>query len=313
MATTATLRLCTLAPVGRRATARDGQDAPALVPAPWALFAIALLGLVAVIQLPEMASLLPYGDRPEPNEAQLAVTALGLIALTAAYLYVAWNVARLSPAWAGLTFAYNAAIVVAKFILSPAALHNAPGTTLAQHLWVGMAVLLLYAGGLAVVYAVALRNRSPGTWSWSSKAIVVVGLLAFALVSRYVVALALGRAASDYLRDVFLGAGLWLPAMIGAAALAAGAAFDRAAHPPAGLDPAASLRTSAHRWGSGCWPCTRASGSSTCSNSSDAAPRGDRPVGQWQVDGRARAAPARPRHDHPLVDHPPPPPRRARV
>ena len=56
-------------------------------------------------------------------------------------------------------------------------------------------------------------------------------------------ALALGRAASDYLRDVFLGAGLWLPAMIGAAALAAVAAFDRAAHPPAGLDPAASLRT----------------------------------------------------------------------
>ena len=116
---------------------------------------------MAVIQLPELASLLPYGDRPEPNEAQLAITALGLIALTAAYLYVAWNVARLSPAWAGLMFAYNAAIVVAKFILSPAALHNAPGTTLAQHVWVGMAVLLLYVAGLVTVYAVALRNRAP--------------------------------------------------------------------------------------------------------------------------------------------------------
>ena len=244
MTTTASLRLCTLAPVGRRATWRSGQAAaPTLVPAPWALFAVAILGLVAVIQLPELASLLPYGDRPEPNEAQLAITALGLIALTAAYLYVAWNVARLSPAWAGLMFAYNAAIVVAKFILSPAALHNAPGTTLAQHVWVGMAVLVLYVAGLGTVYAVALRNRAPATWSWSAKAIVVVGLLAFALVSRYVVALALGRAASDYLRDVFLGAGLWLPAMIGAAAVAAVAAFDRAAHPPAGIDPTAALRT----------------------------------------------------------------------
>ena len=140
---------------------RSGQAAaPALVPAPWALVAVALLGLVAVIQLPEMASLLPYGDRPEPNEAQLAITALGLIALTAAYLYVAWNVARLSPAWAGLIFAYNAAIVVAKFILSPAALHNAPGTTLAQHVWVGMAVLLLYVAGL--VSRLRRRPAQPG-------------------------------------------------------------------------------------------------------------------------------------------------------
>ncbi|MEA2843365.1 MAG: hypothetical protein QOJ69_1036, partial [Actinomycetota bacterium] len=231
-------------PVGRRASAGAARSGgPVLVPAPWALAAAAFLGLAAVIQLPELASLLPYGDRPEPNEAQLAITALGLIALTGAYLYVAWNVVRLSPAWAGLTFGYLAAIVVAKFILSPAALHNAPGTTLAQHVWVGMAVLVLYVAGLGTVYAVASRNRSPRTWSWSSKAVVVVGLLAFALVSRYVVALALGRAAADYLRDVFLGAGLWLPAMIGAAALAAVAAFDKAAHPPAGVDPAAALRT----------------------------------------------------------------------
>ena len=192
-----------------------------------------------------MASLLPYGDQSDANEAQLAVTALGLIALTAAYLYVVWNVARLSPAWAALMFAYNAAIVVAKFILSPAALHNAPGTTLAQHVWVGMAVLFLprHRGwGPSTPSPCATGHRA--NWSWTSKAIVVVGLLAFALVSRYVVALALGRAASDYLRDVFLGAGLWLPAMIGrAAALAAVAAFDRAAHPPTTLDPAASLRT----------------------------------------------------------------------
>ncbi len=244
MTTTADLRLCSLAPVGRRASAgATRRSGPALLPAPWALAAVAFLGLVAVVQLPELASLLPYGDRPEPNEAQLAITALGLIALTAAYLYVAWNVARLSPAWSALTFAYLAAIVVAKFILSPAALHNAPGTTLAQHVWVGMAVLVLYVAGLGTVYAVAGRNRAPRTWSWTSKAILVVGLVAFALVSRYVVALALGRAVADYQRDVFLGAGLWLPAMIGAAALAAVAAFDTAGHPPAGLDPAAALRT----------------------------------------------------------------------
>lgn len=244
MTTAASASLCTLAPVGRRAsTGASPRPTANLVPAPWALVAIAVLGLAAVTELPELASRLPFGDRPEPNEAQLAITALGLIGLTAAYLYVAWNVVRLSPAWAGFTFAYNAAIVVAKFILSPAALHNAPGTTLAQHVWVGMAVLVLYAAGLGAVFAVARRHRGPAPWSWSSKAVVVVGLLAFALVSRYVVALALGRAAADYLRDVFLGAGLWLPAMIGVAGLAAVEAFDRAAHPPAGVDPAASLRT----------------------------------------------------------------------
>jgi hypothetical protein len=242
MTTTADLCVCTLAPVGRRASAGATGRLP-ILPAPAALAAVAFLGLIAVLRLPELASLLPYGDRPEPNEAQLAITSLGLIALTAAYLYVAWNAVGLSRAWAVLVLAYNSAIVVAKFILSPAALHDAPGTTLAQHVWVGMAVLVLYVAGLGTVYAVALRSGAPRTWSWSSKAVVVVGLLAFALVSRYVVALVLGRAAADYLRDVFLGAGLLLPAMIGVAALAAVQAFDRAAHPAPGLDPAASLRT----------------------------------------------------------------------
>ncbi len=53
---TASLRLCTLAPVGRRATWRTGQTAaPTLIPASSALFATALLGLVAVIRVPETA------------------------------------------------------------------------------------------------------------------------------------------------------------------------------------------------------------------------------------------------------------------
>lgn len=60
----------------------------------------------------------------------------------------------------------------------------------------------------------------------------------FALVSRFLASVMLGRATEDYLRTVFRGAGLWLPALVVVVALLAVEAFDRAAH-PVGQDAAA--------------------------------------------------------------------------
>lgn len=141
-----------------------------LVPAPVTLASCALLGVVAVLLLPESAWRLPWGDRPEPNEAQLAVTSLGVLILSGVYLR---------------------------------------------------------------------------RWAWPSKLGVVLGLLVFAIVSRAVAAVALGRATADYLEHLFTGAGLWLPALIVAASWLAVEAFDRAAHADGqnGSAPDAALRT----------------------------------------------------------------------
>lgn len=202
-----------------------------------------LLGLVAVLVLPEAASLLPLGDRPEPNETQLALTSLGVLLLTGAYLYATSNVTGLSAGWAGLAFGYNAAIVVVKFIFSPASYYNSPGTALSEHLGVGVAVLALYAAALTVIYAVARRNQHPRRWAWPSKVGLVLAVVVFAMVSRSVAAVALGRTASDYLEHIFAGAGLWLPVLIIAASWLAIEAFDRAAHGSEAWAPDASLRT----------------------------------------------------------------------
>ncbi len=200
------------------------------------------LGLGAVLLLPEVAPVLPWGDRPEPNEVQLAVTSLGVLVVTALYLTAAQRTIGLSRSWLALAFGYNALIVVVKFILSPASFHNSPEVTLSEHLWVGVTVMVLYAVALTAVYVVARRNQRPRRWGWPSKLGLVLALLVLALVSRYLAAVALGRAASEYLRDVFVSAGPWLPLLIVAASFLAVEAFDRAAHPGGGHLPAESLR-----------------------------------------------------------------------
>lgn len=179
-----------------------------LLAVPGALVSFALLGLGAVLLLPELAPVLPGGDEPEPNEAQLAVTSLGLLLLSAACIFVVRRAAGLGVAWGVLAFGYNAAIVVVKFVLSPASYRNSPETALSEHLWVGIAVLLLYATALAAIYAVARRHQASRPWAWSSKVGLVLGLLLFAVVSRNVAAMVLGRTTSDYLEHVFTGAGL---------------------------------------------------------------------------------------------------------
>ncbi|MGI9079683.1 MAG: hypothetical protein ACR2GF_02470 [Acidimicrobiales bacterium] len=220
---------------------RDPVNRPMFLPAAAVL---AVFGAVLVGVVPEVASVLPWGNRPEPNAAQLAATTVGILMLTGAGL---WWVARsmtASPAWLALTVAYNSGIVVVKFILSPAAYRSITETSLAQYVWVGVGVMVLYAAGLMAVYLVAMRNRAPREWSRASKLGLIVGLLAFAMASRFLASLALERAAADYLGHVFSGAGLWLPALIVVVSLLAVEAFDVAAHPGPGGDGAAGLQAS---------------------------------------------------------------------
>lgn len=219
-----------------------GEVMRPLVPEPRVLALCALVGLAAVLFLPDTASVLPWGDRPQPNEAQLAVTSLAVQALTAAYLYAVHNTTGLSAAWGILALAYNTAVIAVKFVLSPASYLNSPETTLAEHLWVGITVMLLYLVALAVIHAIACRNQHPPRWAWPSKLALVLALLTFAILSRYVAAVVLGRAASEYLAHVFAGAGLWLPLFIMVASWLAIEAFDRAARAPEYRGPDA-LRT----------------------------------------------------------------------
>ncbi len=198
------------------------------------LTALGALGLGWVFLAPELATALPYGDRPEPNATQLAFTALGLTLLTGLYL---WRTAdRLADRsrWWTLAWAYNAAIVVIKFILSPAAYRNTPTTTLGEFVGVGLVAMVFYVVGLVIVYAAVARRPgptpapAPTPTRWRTKAAVVAVLVVLAVSARWVAAVVLGAGAEEYFRHVWRGAGILLPLLVASTALLAVEAFDRA-------------------------------------------------------------------------------------
>jgi len=126
-------------------------------------------------------------------------------------------------------------IVVVKSILSPASFRRNEQAELSNDLGVGVTVMLLYIAALVAVFLMARRYRVAGGWPLPAKAGLVIALLVFAMVSRYVAALVLGEATGDYLDHVFSGAGVWLPALTAVAAATAAVAFDRAPDLPAAL------------------------------------------------------------------------------
>lgn len=203
--------------------ASDGDRPGRLVLEPAALAGLLFAGIGAVVALPELAPHLPRAGRPE--QATYAATSLGVIALSGAYLFaVARRTRAANPHWLLWTGLYNAALVVVKFILSPAAFEGST-TSLTSFVVSGLIVMPLYIVGLVLVYHIAVRRT--GARTWPSRISLAVGLAGAAVVTRLLAAAAL-ESASQYLRDLAGGRGLILPAVVAAASLAVAEAFRRA-------------------------------------------------------------------------------------
>ena len=190
---------------------------PAL-PSVWAVPLALLAGMGASALLPEAASALPGGDDPEPNAVQLALTAAGVLVAVALYLAGAAGGSGLDGRWLALTVGWAACLVTVKFVLSPAAFAPTGDTTLGEYVRVGLVVTVVYAAGLWALQA--LR-------SWP-RPVLVLGVVVFAGVSRYLAALVLGSSGADYLDSVFSGTGWILYLVVGLAAALAASSFDRA-------------------------------------------------------------------------------------
>jgi hypothetical protein len=202
-----------------------------LVPSPWGLAACTAVGVALVLGLPVLARILPRGSEAWPNPTQAATTAVGILLVTVAYLYLAGASTGLSNAWFAYAAGYNGAIVVIKFILSPGSFHNASGIRLGQYVSIGFVVMLFYAVSLWVIWAVANRYRQPRSWTALSRLALLAGISLFAMGSRFLAGLAVGSGASDYLGRIFSGSGLILPALLLLTTALAIQAFDDAGHP----------------------------------------------------------------------------------
>lgn len=183
------------------------------------------LGAVAVLLLPEVA-----GDVPHPGsdeQARYALTGFGVAAVTAVFVYALAAVRRggLEHAWQPAA-AYGCGLAAVKFVLSPTAFRESAGVTLDSFVVSGVAVVPVYLGAIAFLYALA--SRRSGEWPVASKLRIAVLLGALAVATRFVAALALGTA-SEYVRDL-AGSGLILPAVVALASVAVMEAFDRS-HP----------------------------------------------------------------------------------
>ena len=193
------------------------------LPAPGALVGAGVLGILAVLALPNLADNLPHPGRLE--QAQYALTCLGVVMLTSAYVIL---VSRTHPAlnrsWMLWTLLYGAGLVIVKFIMSPTAFEKSPGASLRGFITAGMVVMPLYLAGLAIMRSMAERRR--GSWSLQSKLVAAAGFAVLAVVTRLVVAFILGTA-SEYLED-FIGPGLILPVVAAAASFAMMESFDQA-------------------------------------------------------------------------------------
>jgi hypothetical protein len=196
---------------------------PNVIPVPWAFAAMTALGLLAVLVLPTLGSSL---DR-EGKAAVSAATALVILVLTGLYVFAVFRKTGWQRSTALLTYGFLAGIAVIKFIVSPGAFYNTTGVTLSEYLWLGAGVMLLYLAGLFLLYWIALHYRDR-PWPLLAKVAVIIGLLLFAVASRFVAAGVLAPDVSEYLDDVFRGGGLWLIALLAGSLTAAVQAFDRA-------------------------------------------------------------------------------------
>jgi hypothetical protein len=193
-----------------------------LVPEPGALIGFIALGIAAVVVLPRIATDLPHLGRPE--QAQRALTALGVLASTAAYLFAAARSrAALGVRWLPPTLAYALGLVIVKMILSPEAFRATNGASLTSFLTTGLAFVPLYLGALLVMYRAVERGSAA---TRGGRTAVALALAVVAVGARLLAALVLGNA-SEYLGDL-LGRGLVFPVVVAVASFAVLESFVRA-------------------------------------------------------------------------------------
>lgn len=213
------------------------------VPEPWALVGVAVLGVSAVLVLPALAGHLPHPGRAE--QAKYALTCLGVVALTIAYLYAVARRLSLGREWLLETIGYGAGLAVVKFILSPSAFEHSDAS-LGRFIATGIVAMLVYIGGLAFLYIVA--TRSAGQWPWRPKLLLAIVLAGAAVLTRLAAAAVVGTTSTD-LRDLFGGPGLLLPVIVVAASLGVMASYEHAgAALPAAFAVGVALVVVQHAW-----------------------------------------------------------------
>ena len=205
------------------ASAPEAASKIELLPEPLALVGLLVAAVAAALLLPALAPHVPHPGTAE--HAKYALTGAGVLALSTAYLFAVARRESLDRTWLVLTFAFGAGLVIVKFVLSPSAFSRVPGKSLGSFAAAGIIVMPLYIAALYGIYAIA-RRRSGG-WSFTSKAVLAIGLAVVAVLTRFVASAALGTA-SRYTHDLSHGSALLLPAFVIVASLAVMGSFDRA-------------------------------------------------------------------------------------
>jgi hypothetical protein len=197
-------------------------------------------GAAAVWVLPAVATVLPRGSDPQPNPMQFALTATGLIIISAAYLFFISAITAMDRSWFGLALGYNACLIMIKFILSPSSFRKAHAAPLGRYLAVGLLVMGFYILGLWAIGAVARRHLPPNKWSWASKIGLAVGVAVAASLIRYVAAVAAGTSPPG-LPGSLIGVRLLMPAVIAVACVVIIEMFDRTARPRVAVEGSTAI------------------------------------------------------------------------
>lgn len=217
--------------------ARYGDQAGSIGPhvSRWLPVGLLLVATLAVLLVPGLGHGFTGDSSQLKQSTRFALTALVLIGTSAAYLLWVAHSAGLGHAWFGLMLGYNSLIVVVKFVLSPSAYQATTKASLGQFLAIGLVVMAFYLLALGILRAVARRAARAGGWSWRLRIVLLAGVAVVATSARFVAVPLVGAPAALYLRHLFSGAGLILPAVLLLMGLLAILAFQAATSARTGL------------------------------------------------------------------------------